>query len=251
MATLPIQASFMGIPAELRLHIYSHLLTPSLTDADIDQLGTHNCGKYTSRWLPACECDTKHLHPQILATNSQIFKEAMPILYGNLWFIVELDSLLGLRYYPYPLNKIPNYAIPYIARLVITGYQGDFELRGNTYKWPDYLRSDSHMQQHLRPLCLTFPGLRHIRLVIYGQDLVRDSDSERVRRLAAFARLPGLRTVAIHVVQEEGFLRDLTAFIKDVIEDASKDLSRELVVYEADSFGRKLEQVSSASRAVA
>ena len=70
MAVLSKPASFMGIPLELRLRVYEHLLTPHLTEADLNQLrDSHECFQARLREVPVCSCTAKNAFPQIVATN--------------------------------------------------------------------------------------------------------------------------------------------------------------------------------------
>lgn len=75
------RASFMGLPVELRLHIYSYISTPPMTAGrclqDKERV-TYTCWdappKRTQRPIPMA----------ILAANRQVFAEAVPVLYSSL-----------------------------------------------------------------------------------------------------------------------------------------------------------------------
>lgn len=72
----PPRASFLGLPLELRNHIYRHLLTTRYTRFDL--------GLGRARY---------HFHPAILATNWQIHDESIAIMHEENKFILISTSI--------------------------------------------------------------------------------------------------------------------------------------------------------------
>ncbi|KAL2160621.1 hypothetical protein VTH06DRAFT_1309 [Thermothelomyces fergusii] len=96
--------TFLTIPLELRLEIYSHLLVLPPPPPRESLGAVPRCSFAASRGLGSTETQSKPtLHPQILRVNRQIYEEALPILYGQNTFSahpVYLTARPSL-YYPY------------------------------------------------------------------------------------------------------------------------------------------------------
>lgn len=88
---MPKRASLMGVPVELRLQIYRHIVTRSATDS----IECFHCCSWGAKQL-ASHCDTPNLRTAtaILAVNRQMFEEAVPILYSTLEVLFSSKHVL-------------------------------------------------------------------------------------------------------------------------------------------------------------
>jgi hypothetical protein len=120
------QASFMGLPPELRMYIYGYLVNGGRI-MDPGAAG-HTCmntsNGYRNHYTPSplkCPC-TEKVCPQILATNSTIYMEAMPVLYSSTEFHVSfptwLDRPTSIRA---RLRNLPESGIVHIKRIALIG----------------------------------------------------------------------------------------------------------------------------------
>ncbi|KJX98389.1 hypothetical protein TI39_contig414g00010 [Zymoseptoria brevis] len=111
------RASFMGLPVEMRMRIYGFLVNGGrVMDPGCAGSGCVGHGQLK------CHC-TESVWPQILATNSVIFMEAMPVLYSTTEFHVGFPRL-GQSEPTLPscrtaLSASPKYGAPHIRRLAL------------------------------------------------------------------------------------------------------------------------------------
>ncbi|KAL1840214.1 hypothetical protein VTJ49DRAFT_697 [Mycothermus thermophilus] len=104
--------TFLTLPLELRLEIYSYLLVLPPPPPPETQQPIYRCSRvFTSSTSHQCNrriLDDAKLHPQILAVNSQTYREAAPLLYTRNTFSPTWMFLAGrvilLRYY-YPATQ--------------------------------------------------------------------------------------------------------------------------------------------------
>lgn len=92
----PSRASFLGLPAEMRLRIYDYLLDASRRPASEldrnspDGSGWHCCFLRTRKNM-MCGC-AKTVHPSILCVSRLIHQEATPILYSTVEARIKTQS---------------------------------------------------------------------------------------------------------------------------------------------------------------
>ncbi|KAH6630870.1 hypothetical protein B0J18DRAFT_114584 [Chaetomium sp. MPI-SDFR-AT-0129] len=97
--------TFLSLPVELRLEIYTHLLVLPPPPPPETLRVTYRCSYATSpsSTSPTGTNTKPTLHPQILRVNSQTYYEALPILYGHNTFSAHPVHLTAqpTLYHPY------------------------------------------------------------------------------------------------------------------------------------------------------
>ena len=131
-------ASFMGLPAELRLRIYAYLLVPKQSLRD-RQNNSHCCHIHDTvdenarrqqqhQQVKCAECSTSNYHPQILATRREILNEAMAVLYGSTEFLAQFTRLpqdMGDAYRGHKLfYRLPKYSHRHIKFMTVADHEG-------------------------------------------------------------------------------------------------------------------------------
>ncbi|SMR60226.1 unnamed protein product [Zymoseptoria tritici ST99CH_1A5] len=129
------RASFMGLPVEMRMRIYGFLVNGGRVidpGANGSECARENGGRGKlgdgTRFLfvaPKCSC-TESVWPQILATNSVIFMEAMPVLYSTTAFHVGFPKFGDGRSPSCrtALSTLPKYGASHIRHLVLSATLG-------------------------------------------------------------------------------------------------------------------------------
>ena len=225
------EASFMGVAVEIRLQIYGYLLTPYWTRADIERLkkDCHCCGDHHGRDQDgegiACSCTLTHIVPQILATNKQIFNEAVPILYERMELRLRLrhPRTFSLGYSP-PLetatSKLPPYGSEYITRVVMVCDRDDAvgAHRNPNWAWQYYIR------EYCKKMSTIFPHLQRVRINFKGQ-LYEGAPATLATAFARIASLPALRSVII-----EAWDLDLCQTIEARIRSEAQSLGKDVEI---------------------
>ena len=189
-------ATFLGLAAEIRIQIYTHLLTPHTSPSDLETLRqTNHCCAYPKgagrnsdyySYDIACDCTNRNLFPSILVTSKQIHREASQVLYENMELRVRLPTLAhSINAVPYPCRK-------YIKRMVIVGSPGELserhlDLTGDRARW----RFPFHRCCDM--IASAFPNLQHVRLHIdMGEPMPgRIAIIEQFAMIACLPRLEG------------------------------------------------------------
>lgn len=186
----PPRASFLGLPVEMRLLIYSYIPGPIERHkwqpgdiSDPDAAPTIIChGSEKSKALHRSTKLSADLN--ILAVSRQVFAEAMPVIYQNAEVVPWTSG-------------IPEYARPYVQRvLVLCEYYSCYEqwsslptVTGNfstldvTQVWP--------------ALSANFPRIRQLRLQIYLTADLLEWEFSTLRVLQGILGFASLDTVIV------------------------------------------------------
>ncbi|KAK4497162.1 hypothetical protein PRZ48_011612 [Zasmidium cellare] len=142
-----------------------------------------------------CTCCFGHLNPAILSTNRLIYKEALPVFYGN----IEVRFSLPLYWSPcepadhvrWTLAPLPQTRLPMISRMVYT------QVPSGTGYGEEYPPS-SDFEQLWEFVEKGLPNLKHVRIHfdLYLSLHVRE---HLFRDLAGATRLPKLKTMEIEL----------------------------------------------------
>lgn len=173
----PPRASFLGLPVELRLHIYSYV------PGRIDLFNLHwnkraeiICGHlYNGRVLGYGAGSSADL--RILAVSKQIFAEAMPVIYRTVEIIPWID-------------RIPEYALTHVTKLVVLcDYQDE-----QWYSLPKMpgMYSPATPTHLWLTLSTRLPRVKQVRLHLYlthDMDDYEKSASEVLQDVYGFASL--------------------------------------------------------------
>lgn len=145
----PPRVSLLGLPTEPRMHIYGFLVC---VKREL-RIPEHCCSRLTKHRDDAthheewrrikCTCASE-TWPSGLATNRQIFDEAMPMLYRNMEMRVILPPVVrrhnDLGHFQNSLAIIPGYGRPHVNNIVLVGSTKDTAIRchGNDGSMPNF-----------------------------------------------------------------------------------------------------------------
>ncbi|CZT24323.1 uncharacterized protein RCC_10046 [Ramularia collo-cygni] len=96
---VPLQASFLGLPAEMRLRIYDHLLDAGRRPASeianpLLPARWHCCFNDTRGGRMKCTC-TSTVYPAILRVCKLVNQEALPVLRASLEIRIDTPAIFG------------------------------------------------------------------------------------------------------------------------------------------------------------
>lgn len=243
-------ASFMGIAVELRLKIYGHLLIPHLTADDKKELQRdHHCcllpracrrGKIPQDYqITTCECSSKTIHPQILATCKQVYREAVDVLHENmeprLMFPDTPERGLSVEDFNDSFNEQRRAKInqlllvgspTYMVRRKQLGPSG-YMMRSNA---DDECRC-SAPESYAKLIGASLPQLRHLRLHVETRRPLYVCPCGKDPELLPYAHLATIPTLRSVTIKMERTFYSLVG--PEIIKTAMQD--------KAEACGRKLE----------
>ena len=229
----PTQATLMGIPVELRLMIYWHLLVPfSKTVLDPGNLVDHHrflCyGKYRHGvqgflFPLGCPCTTRDVHLKILRCCKQVFKEALPVLYEDRTINVELPYINVPAVIPIAqtFRLLPDAARPFIRTARIESSRCHRFIRASK-RFP-FRRKAGLPFKFLSDYLAEYPRLETLQLAVRfeGQCVsasVRFHQTIRLEdltdALAPIARLESLKTLRLDTLQIGGSTQGPDMFVQ-------------------------------------
>lgn len=162
------RASFLGLPVELRLHVYELLA---------DHIHHQRLEKGA---CPRDPVNSTSRRLDILAVCKQIFSEAMPAVYSR---IEHGPVLVG----------VPRYAANSVERVIVSCAY----VKGRWLACYSLPRKDvvvSLLWSHIRR---TWPSVRVVYLLLSGLHLASETGSEDLDTLTGVAALPNLQRVVI------------------------------------------------------
>lgn len=188
MSQPPAEATFMGLPVELRLQIYGYLLTPCPSPDGVRityQAYIRPCNlrrEETELPMNFCRCALKNIHPQILAISKQVYSEARGIMYDyvacKLWYggcrgWSHVQPLGGPMRVPLGLSEDALRTQQQATKLVLVIPPGT--ACSTSFKHS----ADTGPRNIVNALCdlttQTFPSLRHMTMHIDLEDFCSDT----------------------------------------------------------------------------
>ena len=183
------KASFMGLPIELRLEIYGHLTSNSITKSLKEY--RHDLVE----WLQEARSKEPAIHPGILSTCRQIYREAAGLLYqhvGPCYNILALRQTPAYHFTPLSLpvlREIPERCRRFVKEI---GILGDYSQILNGYYY-----SREILSRWFKDVSERYPAVEHVSLSIHFRYPDSDDTYDWECILAPLVANPGLKSVHV------------------------------------------------------